>query len=131
MTNHDTAPPSTTVDYVAFQRRPEFQRLRSRQRRFVFPLAAFFLLWYLAYVLVAAFAPELMATPVLGNINLGIVLGLAQFVTTFGITMWYVRFANRTLDPESAALRAELERLEGPADHPAHDPAADQDGPRA
>lgn len=113
MTNPTTTS-DDTVDYVAFQQRPEFQRLRTTQRRFVFPLAVFFLLWYVAYVLVAAYAPEFMATPLIGNVNVGIVLGLLQFVTTFGITMWYVRFANRTLDEQSSTLRGELERLEGP-----------------
>jgi uncharacterized membrane protein (DUF485 family) len=54
-----------------------------------------------------------MATPVLGQINIGLLLGLAQFVTTFAITMGYVRFANRRLDPPAAALRAELESTAG------------------
>ena len=118
--------PDSGVDFIAFQKKPEFQRLRSKQRRFVFPLAVFFLLWYLAYVLVAAYAPAFMATPVFGNINIGIIAGLFQFVTTFAITMWYVRFANRSLDPDSTELRAELERLEGTHDHPAHDPMHDR-----
>jgi len=51
-----------------------------------------------------------MARPVLGSINLGLVLGLGQFVTTFAITIWYVAFSNRVLDPLGAELRAELEQ---------------------
>ena len=47
------------------------------------------------------------------EINVGLLLGLAQFVTTFAITMGYVRFANRRLDPPAAALRAELESRAG------------------
>ena len=66
----------------------------------------------IAFVLVAALAPEFMSTPVFGNVNLGIVLGLSQFVTTFGITMWYVSFANRRLDPLGAELREQLEGAE-------------------
>ena len=128
-TNAESA--ALPVDYVAFQQRPQFQDLRKRQRSFVFPLAVFFLLWYFAYVLVAAFFPSFLATPLIGNINVGIVLGLLQFLTTFGITMWYVSFANNKLDPESAALRAQLEQLEGTADHPAHDPARDGQETRA
>ena len=72
-------------------------------------MAVFFLAWYFAFVMLAAFAPEFMATPVLGVINLGLVLGLGQFVTTFAITMIYVSYANRRLDPLSADLRATLE----------------------
>ena len=125
----DTVPTAdSAVDYEQFQQRPEFQALRRRQRSFVFPLAAFFLIWYIAFVLLGAFAHDFMATPVLGNINLGIVLGLLQFVTTFAITTAYVRFANRELDPRSAALRAELEAIEHGAGPAAASTATDGEG---
>ncbi|NLE81536.1 MAG: DUF485 domain-containing protein [Rhodococcus sp.] len=91
------------------QASPEFQELRSRLRRFVFPMTGFFLTWYFTYVLLATYAHDFMATKVLGNINIGLILGLGQFVTTFAITAIYVRFANRELDPRSSAIREELE----------------------
>ncbi len=91
------------------QASPEFQDLRSRLRKFVFPMTAFFLIWYGIYVLLGAFATEFMATPVFGNVNVGLIIGLGQFLTTFIITGLYVRFANRDLDPRSAAIREELE----------------------
>lgn len=78
----------------------------------MFPLAVGFLVWYFAYVLLADYAHEFMATRVIGNINIGLVLGLAQFVTTFAITMWYVSYANRRLDPLADELRSELEGAE-------------------
>ena len=96
--------------FLAAQASPEFQELRSKLRRFVFPMTAFFLLWYALYVLLGAFAHDFMAIKVIGNINVGLLLGLGQFVTTFVITGVYVRFANRELDPRAAAIR---ERLEG------------------
>ncbi len=49
-----------------------------------------------------------MATPVFGNVNVGLLIGLGQFLTTFLITGIYVRFANRELDPRAAAIRAEM-----------------------
>lgn len=49
-----------------------------------------------------------MATPVFGNINVGLLLGIGQFVTTFAITMWYVSYANRKLDPLANDLRVQL-----------------------
>lgn len=102
---------TTPIDYEAFQARPEFQEYKHRFRRFVFPIAVGFMIWFLLYVVLAAYAHEFMAQPMLG-LNVGLWLGLAQFVTTFGITMWYVSFANRKLDPATTALRAELEGLE-------------------
>jgi uncharacterized membrane protein (DUF485 family) len=88
---------------------PEFGELRSRLRRFVFPMSAAFMLWYLAYVLLASYAPGFMAIPVLGNINVGIVVGLLQFVSTFVITGLYVRYADRQLDPVADAIRTRME----------------------
>jgi uncharacterized membrane protein (DUF485 family) len=106
------AVPDRTPDAQVFldmQASPEFQELRNRLRRFIFPMTAFFLVWYLAYVLLGAYAHDFMATEVIGNINLGLILGLLQFVSTFVITGLYVRFANRELDPRSAAIREEIE----------------------
>ena len=106
-------PPRETLvsgrKYLAVQASPEFQELRNRLRRFVFPMSALFLIWYFAYVLLGAFAHDFMAIKVWGNINVGLIIGLGQFVSTFVITGIYVRFANRELDPRAGAIRAELE----------------------
>lgn len=100
---------TTPTDFVAAQASPEFAELRTRLRRFIFPMTALFLLWYLGYVLLGAYAHDFMGTKVFGEVNIGLLLGLGQFVSTFLITGLYVRFANRELDPRAAALRAELE----------------------
>jgi uncharacterized membrane protein (DUF485 family) len=100
--------PEPTI-YEEVQRTPEFQELRHRLRRFVFPMSAAFLLWYLLYVLLASYAPAFMATKVAGNITVGLVIGLLQFVSTFAITTVYVRYANRRLDPAGAQLREMIE----------------------
>ena len=109
MTTTDSPPAPTGAQFLATQASPEFQELRTRLRRFVFPMTAFFLIWYGLYVLLGAFAHDFMATKVFGNVNAGLLIGLGQFVTTFVITGLYVRFANRELDPRAAAIRAELE----------------------
>lgn len=111
-TDTDAAPPPRTPtpeEFLRMQAGPEFQELRSRLRRFVFPMTALFLTWYLVYVLLGAYAHDFMATTLFGNINVGLMLGLGQFVSTFVITGLYVRFANRELDPRAAAIREELE----------------------
>ena len=109
-------PPGATaqgrIDYIAVEDSPPFRELKRAHRSFVFPLAAFFLVWYFVYVLLAGWAPEFMARPLFGEVNVGLVIGLGQFVTTFAITMAYVAFANRKLDPRSAQIRAELEKQE-------------------
>lgn len=100
------------IDYISVQESERFQGLRRMQRSFVFPLAIFFLLWYFAYVLLAAFATEFMSQRVWGDITVGLLFGLAQFATTFAITMWYVSFANRKLDPVASEIRDELEKVQ-------------------
>ena len=103
------APAVSGQEFIAVQASPEFQELRNRLRRFVFPMTAAFLIWYFLYVLLGAFAHDFMATKVWGDINVGILVGLGQFFTTFLITFIYVRFANRELDPRAEAIRSELE----------------------
>lgn len=105
----DPVNPTDNIDFTRAQVSPAFADLRKKHRSFVFPLAAAFLIWYLLYVVLAIYAPGFMATPVVGNVNIGIILGLLQFATTFAITGWYVAFANKTLDPRAAALRDEME----------------------
>jgi uncharacterized membrane protein (DUF485 family) len=95
--------------YEQVQASPEFVDLRARLRRFVFPMSAIFLVWYLVYVLLASYAPAFMAIKVLGNINIGLIIGLLQFVSTFVITTLYVRFANKNLDPAAQAIRERIE----------------------
>ena len=107
----ETAPPGG-VDYLAEESTPRFQELKRKHRSFVFPMSIAFLVWYFAYVLLSSFAPDFMAQRVWGDITLGLLLGLGQFVTTFGITMWYVWYANHKLDPISADIRDDLERQE-------------------
>ncbi|WP_166905982.1 DUF485 domain-containing protein [Mycobacterium sp. DL440] len=99
----------TGEQFLAMQASPEFQELRTRLRRFVFPMTAFFLVWYALYVALGAFAHDFMAIRVFGNVNVGLLIGLGQFLTTFLITGLYVRFANRELDPRATAIREELE----------------------
>jgi uncharacterized membrane protein (DUF485 family) len=53
-----------------------------------------------------------MSQRVWGDITVGLLLGLGQFVTTFAITMAYVSFANRRLDPVATEIREELEKAE-------------------
>ncbi len=95
--------------YLTVQESPEFQELRRRYRGWVLPVAAGALVWYFVYVALAAYAPGFMGHPVLGNINVGLVLGLLQFVSTFVVTGLYIRYANRVLDPVSERLRDEFE----------------------
>ena len=95
--------------YVEVEHSEKFQELRRRHRSIVFPLTAAFLAWYFLFVLLADYAHDFMSHKLWGNINVGLVMGLLQFVSTFAIAAIYVSYANKNLDPLAAELRDELE----------------------
>jgi uncharacterized membrane protein (DUF485 family) len=86
----------------------DFAQLRRSMRRFVVPMTAAFLGWYGLYVLMSAYARDFMTTKVAGNVNVALVFGLLQFVSTFLIAWLYARFADRHLDPVAERLRLRL-----------------------
>ena len=95
--------------YQEVQASAEFAELRSRFRRFVFPMTGLFLAWYFLYVLLTVYARDFMSSKLVGNINVGLVLGLLQFVSTFVITALYARWADTKFDPTADRLREHLE----------------------
>ena len=103
----DGDPELTT--YRDVQLSPDFSELRRRFRRFVFPMTGLFLAWYFLYVLLAAYAPDFMSHKVAGNINVALLFGLGQFVSTFAITMIYVRWADKEIDPAAEKMRHLIE----------------------
>lgn len=105
-------PPGEGTVYQQVQASPEFAELRRRLRRFIFPMSAAFLVWYLIYVLLAAYYAPFMSIKLAGSINVGLVIGLLQFVSTFVITAVYVRYAKKNLDPAAEQLRTRLEGSE-------------------
>jgi uncharacterized membrane protein (DUF485 family) len=102
----------TPEEYLEAQRSPEFVELKRRFRRFAWPMTAAFLAWYLLYVLLSTYAPSVMETQVFGNVNLGLLLGLGQFVSTFLITQLYVRHSARSTDPIRDEMNQRLEHHE-------------------
>ena len=104
---HPDQEPATR--YVEVQRSQEFLDLRAKFRKFAFPVTGLFLAWYFLYVLLAAFAPAFMSHKLIGNLNIGLFLGLGQFVSTFAITMIYARWADKAFDPTADKLRADIE----------------------
>lgn len=104
-------PPGRTR-YEQIQASSEFVKLRARLRRFVFPMSVAFLAWYLLYVLLAAYQPEFMSVKLAGNLNVGLLIGVLQFVSTFVITTVYVNYANKHLDPSAEQIRGQLEGSE-------------------
>ena len=102
-------PRSTTSEkYLAVQRSDEFAGLRKTLRGFIFPMTVAFFLWYALYVLLSAYARGFMSVKLIGNINVALLFGLLQFVTTFLIAWYYSRFAAHKVDPIADKIAREL-----------------------
>jgi uncharacterized membrane protein (DUF485 family) len=102
----------TPEEYREAQASPEFVELKRKFRAFAFPMTVAFLAWYLLFVVLSTYAHDFMSTRVFGNINIGLLFGLLQFVTTFVITHLYVSHANRRTDPIADEMRDRLEHHE-------------------
>lgn len=97
--------------YLEVQRSAAFQEVRSRYRRFVFPGVAVFFSWYVGYVVTATTAPGFMARPVAGAVNVAMLAGLGQFLTTFLFTWAYARHARLRRDRAALDLRWDTQEL--------------------
>ncbi len=87
----------------------DFAELRRRYRRFAFPATIAFMVWYITYVICNNWARDFMDTRVIGNINIAVVFGLLQFVSTFAIAYLYSRYSTKNLDPLAGKLQDEYE----------------------
>ena len=104
-----SAPAESAAErYLAVQRSDEFAGLRRALRGFVFPMTVAFFLWYALYVILSAYARGFMGAKLFGNINVALVFGLLQFVSTFVIAWLYSRFADRKIDPVADRIRADI-----------------------
>ena len=105
----DQARVSEHEAYERIASEPDFTELRRRYRRFAFPATAAFMVWYITYIICNNWARDFMDTPVIGNINVALVFGLLQFVSTFLIAFLYSRYSTRNLDPLATKLQDEFE----------------------
>ncbi|MEU4691966.1 DUF485 domain-containing protein [Actinoplanes sp. NPDC023714] len=101
--------PASAERYLEVQRSEEFAQLRHRLRRFIFPTTIAFIVWYALYVLLSAYARDFMSIKVIGNINVALIFGVLQFISTFAIAWVYARYAAKELDPRADAIYQELE----------------------
>ncbi|MET8163315.1 DUF485 domain-containing protein [Streptomyces sp. NPDC005329] len=60
---------------------------------------------FMVYVLLSCYAPALMGATIVGELSLGMALGVFQLVVTFAAVFWYGRGAQRSVDPLARAVR--------------------------
>jgi uncharacterized membrane protein (DUF485 family) len=86
-------PSSSSPDWAAIERTPEFRALIRAKRAFVIPASLFFVIYYFALPILVGYWPDLMSTRVIGRINLAYLFALSQFVMAWMLMAAYVRRA--------------------------------------
>ena len=94
------------VDWQGIERSPEFRDLIKRRRRFVIPATIFFLAYYMAFIIVAGYAPDFMGESVYQGLTVGYCYALTQFLMVFVLGIWYLRKAENEFDPLADAVAA-------------------------
>lgn len=87
---------------------PEFKKLVVRRWRVSMVLTALLFVVYYGYVLLVATNKALLATRIGEVTTLAIPLGAAVIVSAWGLTAFYVVWANRQYDPHVQTLRERL-----------------------
>ena len=87
------------IDWQAIEASPEFQELVTKRRSFVLPATIFFLVYYMAFILLCGYAPDFMASSVYEGLTVGYCLALTQFVMVFALGIMYLRRSDRDYDP--------------------------------
>lgn len=72
----------------------EFQDLMATKKTFIVPAFIFFVLYYFALPVLVGYAPQFMATKVIGPVNLAYLFALSQFFVAWVIAGLYVKAAN-------------------------------------
>ncbi|WP_260954359.1 DUF485 domain-containing protein [Pseudomonas citri] len=98
-----------TTESERVRNHPRYKELISRQRTFVALLSAATLVPYIAFILVCAFAPHLLALKLSATsmINIGWPLGVIFVVGVWLFTGLYILRANGEFDELAAQIRAE------------------------
>ena len=108
------------IDWEAIEASPEFQELVAKRRSFVLPGTIFYLVWYMGFILLTAYAEGFMSERVYEGLTVGYCLALTQFLMVLVLGLMYLKRANGTYDPLAAKA------IEHYADH--HQRYAKADG---
>jgi len=90
----------------AIKASPAYRRLVASRRRFSFALTALMILTYYGFILFVALSPQTLSRPLYAGAatSTGVLVGVAIILVAVGLTGWYVRRANQTLDPLMSTL---------------------------
>jgi len=71
----------------------EFKDLMATKKVFIVPAFVFFILYYFMLPILVGYAPDFMATKVIGEVNIAYLFALSQFFMAWTIAWLYVKAA--------------------------------------
>lgn len=100
----------TTDTSERIQRNPKFQALVAKRTRLAVTLSLIMLAIYFGFILLVAYAPGFLGTPIGGGVTtIGVPVGLLVIVSAFVLTGIYVARANTTFDRMNDEILREFE----------------------
>ncbi|MBS0354959.1 MAG: DUF485 domain-containing protein [Proteobacteria bacterium] len=86
--------------YKKVRANPRFSELEGKRSRFAYLLSAIVLITYYAMMMLVAFAPEVMRTPVSAGstLTIGVPIGAAIIIGSWLLTGWFVSRSNGEFD---------------------------------
>ena len=100
----------SSINWVAIDADPRFQRLHAKKLAFLSGLMIFSLIYYFLLPIGAAYYPDIYRIKVYGVVNVGILFALSQFVVAWGIAFYYTAKA-KDFDAMAAELVREAEKI--------------------
>lgn len=100
----------SSINWVAIDADPRFQRLHSKKMAFLTGLMIFSLIYYFLLPIGAAYYTDIYRIKVYGVVNVGILFALSQFVVAWGIAFYYTAKA-KDFDAMAAELVRDAEKI--------------------
>ena len=100
----------TSINWVAIDNDPRFQRLHAKKMAFLTGLMIFSLFYYFLLPIGAAYFADLYKIKVYGAVNVGILFALSQFIVAWGIAFYYTAKA-KDFDVMAAELVRDAEKI--------------------
>ena len=106
------SPPRGEADWDRIARSPLYRQMVAQKTRFVVIATLVFVVYYFALLVLVGYWPELMATQVIGVVNVAYLFALSQFFMAWFLAYLYMRIASR-FDQMTRQILRETPGLEG------------------
>src|SRR5699024_2834671 len=82
-------------EYIKIEQTEEFKELKRRKYRFIFPVPLLFIVYYLFFIAMSAYAQDFMSQPLWGNLTIGYLFGVSYYLVVWALAFVYVIIARQ------------------------------------